>query len=146
MADIERLVATKKLKMTRLNEAQEKRVVSYFHYDPMFDALMIMFVPPETETVVHYIDHHVALLYEPDTREIVGIQVEAFERSFLSEHDQVRRVWRLSDATDDKIEDLGDMILAIERRKPEVAREVIKASRDLLGIPGEKMVAAFASD
>jgi hypothetical protein len=38
------------------------------------------------------------------------------------------------------------MILAIERRKPEVAREVIKASRDLLGKPGEKMVAAFASD
>lgn len=144
MTDMHRLVPTDSLKITRLAEAGKGR--AYLHYDPVFDALMILFVSPDTETVVHYVDDHVALLYEPETREVVGLQVEAFERSFVPRHDAVRRVWRLSEATDTKIEDLGDMIFAVEARTPEVTREVVRASAPALGSRGQELVAALAGD
>ncbi len=145
MAGIKRLVSTATLKTARLREAQQKHLPVYFHYDSGFDALMILIVPPETETVVHYLDENVALLYEPHTLEIVGIQVEDFESSFVPAHDGVRRVWRLSDAAEGKLEDMGDLILAIEARKPQIVREVISASRSVLGPPGEELAAALSA-
>lgn len=143
MAEIKRLVPTKKLKTTLLKTFRpgEQHLV-FVKYDPVFDALMILLVPPETETVVHYIDEHVGLLYTPDNLEIVGIQVEAFEHSFLASHDTVRKVWRLSDSCNE-LEDVGDMILAVEKAKPKVAREVAKATENVLGQAGKEFAKAI---
>ncbi len=144
MAEIKPLISTSELKTTLLASLirQGQRPL-FVHYDSEFDALMLLVVPPETETVVHYVDDHIALLYQPDTLEIVGMQVEDFEHSFLPAHENVQRVWRLSD-TGNELENVGDMILAVERMKPEVAREVVKAAEDLLGKPGQELVKALA--
>jgi uncharacterized protein YuzE len=121
---------------------RQKPSALHVKYDPDFDALMLLVVSPETETVVRYLDNHVAFLYEPDSKEIVGIQIEAFERKFLPKHEAVRRVWKLSDACND-LQDVGDMILAVERITPRVAWEVTKAAEDILGEPGHELAAAL---
>src|ERR1700730_1814722 len=107
---------------------------------------MFQVVSLETETVVHYVDDHVALLYRADDLEIVGLQVEDFQHSFVPSHANVQRVWRLSD-TGAKLENVGDMILvveAFERKKMTVAREVAKAAEPLVGEPAIELAAAIA--
>jgi hypothetical protein len=137
MAGIEPLMSTNHLKTTYL---RQKPPALHVKYDTAFDAFTLLLVPPETETIVHYLDNYVAFLYEPDTKEIVGIQIEAFERKFLPKHEAVRRVWKLSDACPD-LQDVGGMILAVERITPKVAWEVAKATEDILGEPGQELAA-----
>lgn len=140
---VEHLVPTDQLKTNRLAEASQKHLPFFVDYDKRFDALYIRIVPRGIQTVVHYIDEYVGLLYEPDSFEIIGLQVENFEYSFLPNHESVQRVWKLS-ASGIKLENVGDMILEIERRTPKVAREVIKVTKDVLGTTGvelEKVVA-----
>jgi hypothetical protein len=144
MADFERLVQTNQLKtniLTELAKGKRPRRPSY-KYERLFDAFIILVVPPEQETVVHYIDDHVGLLYQADDFEIVGMQVEAFEHSFVPKHENVQRVWRLSDSGV-RLEDLGDIVLAVERLQPRLAQEVIKAAEDVLGEPGAELAAAL---
>lgn len=144
MAKLERLIQTTELKTNLLRKFRpgEQHPV-YIKYDPVFDAFMMLFVPPETEVVVHYIDDHVGLLYTPEDLEIVGLQVEAFEHSFLANHDTVRRVWKLSDSCEE-LTDVGDIIFAFEKRAPVVAQEVTKATAGLLGKPGRELAKAAA--
>jgi len=152
MARIKRLVSTDKLKTTRWKKMAEgkQRPQWFSHYDDEFDALLLLIVPPTVETVVHYIDDHVALVYEHKSREVVGLQIEDFEHSFLPQHAAVERVWRLSDAGV-KLEDFGDLTLAVktlerlrDRLEHDVAREVVEASVPLvseLGIDLEPVLA-----
>ena len=109
--------------------------VSYFKYDDSFDALILLFVPPETETVVHYLDDSVALLVQPDDLEIVGLQIEDFEYDFLPKHEGVRKVWKLSDS-DVSIENVDDLVFIAERKKKEVLEEVFKSTEDLFSDSG----------
>lgn len=144
MADLDSLIATDQLKTTLLKTFQPgKQHPLFVKYDPVFDALMILLVSPETETVVHYVDQYVGLLYTPDDLEVVGLQVEAFERSFLPQHDTVQRVWRLSDA-DGGLRDAGDIILAFQKVTPKVAQEVAKATESVLGKTGKEFTRAMA--
>lgn len=144
MADIEQLMPTQQLRTNILRGIRPgSHSCLYFKYDPVFDALKFQIVPPDTNTVVHYVDDYVGLLYTADDLEIVGLQIEAFEHSFLSRHDAVQRVWRLSESCE--LEDFGDIILTVERRNPEVAREVVRAARDTLGEPlSEALEHAYA--
>ena len=144
MDKIKQLISTAELKTTLLSKlAAEKSGHIYIKYDDVFDALMLLVVSPERETVVHYMDDHVALLYLPATLEIVGLQVEDFEYSFVPQHEAVSRVWRLSDSGV-KLESFGDVILAIEKAKPEVAREVVKATEHILGESASELEAILA--
>jgi hypothetical protein len=145
MAGIERLVATEQLKTNRLAEIVSKDMSYQPHsirYDSEFDALLVLLAPPQGETIVHYVDDHVALIYEADSMEIVGMQIEAFEHAFLPKHATIQRVWRLSD-TGIKLEDFGDLSLAVEQMRPRVVHEIVKATQKWLGPQGDKVVAAF---
>lgn len=124
MATIERLVQTKSLITSRLMAAIERDQPLYLHYDGECDELLLQFVPPDIMTVVHYIDEHVAFLYEPDSMEIVGFQVEAFQTSFLPKHESLKRVWRLSDSGAE-LDDIEDLVIVFEKKKREVAREMM---------------------
>ncbi len=116
-----------------------KQHVVFMHYDDLSDAIMFMFVSPETKTTVHYIDENVALLYNPDNNEVVGIQVEDFQTSFVDEYTNVKTAWSLRDSCQDlQVQNLGDINLVVERRKPVVAREVAKITEDLLKQGGEQ--------
>lgn len=134
MAPIKRLKRTNDLKVTRLIElAEGKKQQIYMRYDDESDALLLLFVSPEIPTIVHYIDNHVALLYTSENNEVVGIQVDDFETSFIDEYVNVKKVWRLSDACENlNIQNLGDLSIAFERQKPVMAREVAKITEDLL--------------
>lgn len=144
MDEIKRLISTDELKTTLLSKlAADKSGHVFVNYDDVFDALMLLVISPDHETVVHYVDDHVALLYLPDTREIVGLQVEDFEHSFVPQHEAVSKVWRLSTSRV-KLESFGDMILAVEKAKPKVAREVLKATEEVLGEPAAELAALLA--
>jgi len=125
---IKSLIPTEKLKINRL---REHRGGTHVFYDSRCDALLIQIVPPETETIVHYIDDkNIALLYEAATREIVGLQVEGFKKSFLPKHADVERVWKWSKKIE--LEDFGDLVLTVEKMEPAIAREVVQASRPVI--------------
>ncbi|GEM_PF-924573 len=125
------LVQTKELKTNLLKQYQGRGL--YLRYDHEFDALLLQIVPPETETVVHYLsDPNVALVYEKTTKEIVGIQIENFEYSFLPKHHEIMRVWKLSDSAPKQANNLGDMMVTVERIQPVVAEKVACVSAPLL--------------
>ena len=131
MADKRQLVETKELKTKRFQAfLAEQRPVNFF-FDPDVDALMILFDDPKKITVAHFIDDHVALLYDPETYEVVGVQVEAFQKSFLHEYDSVARAWKLRDNCTD-LEDFGDVMIAVEKQKPIVAKEVVEVTSEIL--------------
>ncbi len=132
MARIKRLVETTELQTAFFEELGESgQVPILFRYDDKFDALMFLFVSPDTETVAHYVDEHVALLYEPDSKQVVGMQIEDFEHSFVPRHESVRREWRLSESVAG-LDSLADIIFVVERQKPQVVREVVRATEDLI--------------
>jgi hypothetical protein len=132
MAEIKRLVETDQLKTGRLTAAAQRGEPLYFHYNRRSDNLMLLIVPRTIETVVHYIDDHIALLYEPDTLEVVGFQVEALQHSFLPNNPDFRNAWLFSESGE-KVQDLQDLSLIFERKKREVARELIHTAENMLG-------------
>lgn len=127
---VKRLFETKKLKTRILEEIAQKKRVGYIRYDAEVDTMTLLFVSPDKETVVHYLEGNIALLYLPDTRDIVGFQIEAFEKSYLPEHSGVERVWNFKEATG--ISDFGEMIIKIEKIQPIITQEIFKASGSLL--------------
>jgi hypothetical protein len=129
MAGIKPLRSTHQLKTTYL---RQKPPALHVKYDAAFDTFTLLLVPPETETIVHYLDNYVAFLYEPDTKEIMGIQIEAFERKFLPKHEAVRCVWKLSDDCHD-LQDVGDMILAFELPADGVCRLEVRSWENQTG-------------
>ncbi len=143
MAKIEPLIQTHHLKMSYLQDiAEAKQHQPIVKYDRVFDALLILFAPNDQEIVAHYVDDHVALLYLADSLEIVGLQIEDFALSFLPAHENVAHLWQLRE-TGEEISDMGDIIFYAEKRLPKVAKEVAKATEDLLGEQGQELVAAF---
>ena len=96
MARTRRLVETKELKTRYLSRILGNKVkVRTFHrYDEDLDTVFILFVDPSRETVTHPVDDHAALLYDPETLEVVGVTIESFEKGFLRQ--QASKVWKLS--------------------------------------------------
>ena len=72
-------VSINELKKSLLQESMlDVHSSIYVDYDRDFDALFVRIVPLDIETVVHYISDRIGLLYEADTYEIVGVQIENF--------------------------------------------------------------------
>lgn len=141
MAGLEQLIDTKELKTTLWTETLEKEhSVTYLKYNKKVDTLTLLVVPKDTPTIVHYIDEHVALLYQPESRQIVGLRVEAFQRSFLPKYSSLQKIWRLSDTCE--LENFGDLIIAsrhYENKEPEVARELTQITQNLVGKRGIRL-------
>lgn len=135
MADISRLVETRELNTDFWQRTvKQDGSRSYINYNEQVDALTLLIVPPETRKIVHYIDENVALLYEPEGKEIIGVRIESFQRSFLPVHNQLERVWRLS-GRGVQVNDFGDLIIAVQRfeeTRPKVANEISKITGHIL--------------
>jgi hypothetical protein len=118
---VKRLIETGELKTNRLRAATS----TYTDYDEDFDALIMLVVPPDTETVVHYLDDepHVALLYEPASLEIVGVQIEDFELSFIPWLEASKREWKLSETLG--IELKHDITLSLVEGSGRQARDIV---------------------
>ncbi len=144
MAGIEALVRTSELKTNRLSSSGSKaeaKHVHSIHYDDLADTLTILLIQPHDSVVVHYLDDHVGFLYEDKSLEIVGLQVDAFEKGFLPKSRSIQRVWM--GAEYEGVKDFGQLSIAFERAEPQVVREVVKAARPILGPAGAKL-ASFA--
>lgn len=126
MDTIKRLINTKTLQINRFVKALERGQSIFMYHDKISDMLILSVAPPTTETIVHYIDDHVGLLYDPSSYEVVGFQIEAFEHSFMPEHASMQQVWKISDATK-RPQDMGELNIVFERQKKNVAWELKKS-------------------
>jgi len=134
MADIKQLTKLSELNFKRWQEfdKSKREQQSNLWFDNVLDTLMILLVDPATETIVHYIDDQVALLYDPKSNEVVGVQIESF-KTFAQAHLEVEKAWRLKDCCDEhEIKDFGDLAIHFETQKPVVAKEVIKVTDDMV--------------
>jgi uncharacterized protein YuzE len=136
---INRLVETSSLKTTFLTKFAGRKVPLFFQYDDKADTLMLLFVPPTTETIVHYVNDDVAILYTPDKLEIVGLQIEDFESEFVPMFSALQKVWKLSDSIPIARGNVWDFTLAVERKQLNVANEVVKAARPVIGAPAKQI-------
>lgn len=132
MAIVERLVKTNQLKTTLLFKLVNRKQPPYLLYDRETDELLLQFISPDTMTIVHYTDdNNVAFLYLPDTMEIVGFQIEAFQKNFLPQHSSLKHVWNLSDPGI-QLENLDDLAIIFEQKKQEIAQEMITLTEPML--------------
>jgi hypothetical protein len=104
---------------------------AYHTYDERFDALIFMVVPPDTPTVVHYVDANIGVLYEPVNSEIVGIQIEAFKKAFLPRHAELEKVWRMTEVIP-QLADYGELTVTVETQRPAITREILKISQPVI--------------
>jgi hypothetical protein len=121
--------------LKRVSKGKENQL--RVRYDELSDTLILLLVPPSVETVVHHVDKYVALLFLPDTLDIVGLQIDDFEYGFLPRHADVGRVWRLRESGAELPKDFGDIVLMVKRAQPEVIREIMRATQPALEQLGE---------
>lgn len=136
MDKIKQLINTDQLNTSYLSTLGPQSKL-FFHFDESSDILMLLFVPPEKETIVHYLDRYVAILYTPENNEIVGIQIEDFQSDFVPMYSDLQKAWCLSNFVVGD-ENIWDLTIEIEERKHVVALEVIKAKQSIIGKPAEE--------
>ncbi len=131
------LFPTNKLKTRLLKENPRGR---YVYYDQENDTLLIQVIPPQNEIIIHFLDdENVALLYEAKSKEIVGIQVEEFQKSFIPKHAGLKDFWTMSL----QIKDVGELLVAGETNRAKIAEEVVKASKSVIQNKNEKIANVF---
>jgi len=141
-AHIEKPVDTHSLKMNLWKEAARKNAAPYFYANRRIDVVMVMVVDPRTPKVVHFVDDHVALLYQEDSREVVGFRIEGFEKGFLPKYASLQKVWKLSDISKE-LATVGDLRITARQRETQMAAALTKVARPILAKAGMK-VPAFA--
>src|SRR5713101_7583839 len=124
---VKELVQMKSLRSNLLSKHKKHGGFVYIRYDNIFDAFFFMIVPPTVETVVHYVDENVGLLYEAKSKEVVGVQIEAFAKSFLQKHSELLRAWQLRSVP----RDFGETMSSMNKLKPTV-REIYRASESVI--------------
>lgn len=134
MDTIQQLISTSELKTSYLETLINKRPPLFLHYDKESDILLLLLVSPEIETIVHYIDRHVAVLYTTDELEIVGLQIEDFESEFVPMYGSLKKAWSIRN-TEIKTGNVWDFSLAVQEKKIKVAVEVTKAVQPIIGLP-----------
>jgi hypothetical protein len=142
MDAIKPLIDTTSLKTSFLAKIAFRKAQLFLNYEKESDILMLLVISPDTETVVHYIDRHVAVLYTPDDLEIVGLQVEDFESEFVPMYSSLKKAWSIRD-TKIRRENVLDLSLAVEEKKVRMAIEVIKATQPIIGSPANKLEKAL---
>ncbi|HOJ02294.1 MAG TPA: hypothetical protein PLL88_11835 [Anaerolineaceae bacterium] len=141
MDKIKQLVQTSQLKTNYLSNCHQSKI--FFHYDDLSDTFMLLFVPPDKETIVHYLDKYVAILYTPNDYEIVGLQVDYFQSDFIPMYEDLQREWCLSDFVV-KDESFWDLTLSVESKKISIALGIIKAKQEVIGKPAEEFEKTLA--
>ena len=134
MAGIKRLVDSNELKTNLWKKTikQKGNKHPYFYYNKLVDAFTMLLVDPvNLKRVVHYIDEHVALIYEQENKEIIGIRIEAFEHSFLPKYSELEKTWRLSDSHVE-INDFGDLTIIVEEYKAKIANELFLTTHKII--------------
>jgi hypothetical protein len=121
--------------MNLWKEAARKNATPYFYANRRIDVVMVMVVDPRTPKVTHFVDEHVALLYEEESREVIGFRIEGFEKSFLPKYASLQKVWKLSDISKE-LTNVGDLHITARQHEAQMASELTKIARPILAKAG----------
>ena len=75
-----RRVDTGLLDVSRLQEKMDSGQVDFTHYDSDKDAFYLFVEKPNDDTSAHYINDSTALLYDPQSLKVVGMQVDSVRK------------------------------------------------------------------
>lgn len=123
------------IKIDKITKAQN--IEPYFDYDKFNDTLLFKIVPVEILTYAYDIgDKNVSLLCEYDTDEVVGIQIEGFEKSFLLLHNnnKLNVLWQKKFSVPEMFS---------EKPKFEISKEVVKTSEPIIRKKDKRLASVF---
>jgi len=130
MAAVKKLVDTKELKMNIIQAIIDGSSNYFTRYDDQLDTFYILFTAPGAETVAHYLDDHLALLYLPGKKEVVGLQVEDFKK-FARKNNAVEKAWHVN-INSDRVVDMGNLYAFKDKQERKVIREVAKITEEYM--------------
>lgn len=93
MVEVEPLVDPKSLNYENLKILKKLIPSAEVDFDEFADILRIYLLPGCSETVVHYLDENMGLLYDPNTLMVVGFHIEGFTCSFLKKNPSIAKSW-----------------------------------------------------
>ena len=127
------LIQTTSLKPGYWNRLiKERQARPDFKINREVDAVSFYIEPQGKEQIItHYVDDHVALLYRYSDKEIVGIRIESFEKSFLPKYAELAQAWKLSQ-TNIEIKDFGDLTIAVTQTRFPVAKELSRVAEPII--------------
>jgi hypothetical protein len=109
------LVQNNQLKSNYWQKIEKENIKPIFQYDEILDTFFFYISLQEKERVIaHYIDEDVAFLYRHSDKEIVGMKIEYFKKSFLPKY--ANNTWKLSN-TGIQLEGIRDFIFKVEAVK-----------------------------
>jgi hypothetical protein len=112
MATIEPLIDISEIKTTLLTDPNRKgKVTLTMHYDDVVDALTLLFVPNNQETVVFYMDDYLGVLYLAENLELVGLYIEDVKFGFLQQDEQLESLWNRWEASLESADSLTSVSL-----------------------------------
>ena len=106
------LISIKELKTNYWQKLMRENIKPVLHYDEVIDTFFVYISPKEKERIItHFIDDYVAFLYRHSDKEIVGVKVEYFKKSFLPKYSN--KNWMLS-KTGIHLDSIRDFVFKIE--------------------------------
>lgn len=130
MAVIEQLVDTKELKLNKIKSWLNGVEGHFTRYDRELDTLYIHFSDPEKETIVHHLDQHLALLYLPDSLEVVGVQVEDI-KLFAKKNNAIKKAWQIQTKCETLV-NMEGLYALHDKQEKKVIREVARVTQESL--------------
>jgi len=70
----------------KTNRLKGRPAYLYVDYDPELDTLYLFLAAEPQPSIAYYTDEGCYMLYDPDSLEIIGLQIENWVRVFLREH------------------------------------------------------------
>jgi hypothetical protein len=136
METIQRLVETNELRTSLwAKHVEEDSIQPSLFYNPIVDALTLLIIHKKGRRIVNYVDDHVALLYTPDEKEVIGLRIEGFKRAFLPKYADLNEAWSLSNKGRN-LQDLGDLMIIVHKREPVLVKELSRITESIVKSKG----------
>ncbi|MBN1819171.1 MAG: hypothetical protein JW833_00560 [Prolixibacteraceae bacterium] len=130
MAEIEQLIDMKELKLAKVKSWINGNENYSARYDDRLDTLYIMFTNSDSVTIVHHLDENLALIYLPDTLEVVGVQIEDL-KLFARKNRAIDEVWKLQGDCE-RLSNMGKLYAYKYKQEKKVMREVARVTQESL--------------
>jgi len=130
MAQLEPILRAKDLRPGVMRAAMNDQLSpQHVLFDSDGDCLTVMFAPMSTPTVVHFLDDdNLALLFEPESRNVVGFYIESFLRDYVARHVDQPEVQALAELAK-QFAEWGDLVAIHEEPRPKVRENVRQLAR-----------------
>ena len=94
MANYKPLISPEEIKSNIIdNTFKEEKHYFYVVYDHLMDHFIIKLVPPDRLSSAYHISDSIALLIDPNTKEVVGYQLLEFSTEHLNDFKSFKKIW-----------------------------------------------------